>query len=310
MSPYASRPLRIAALAARMLLGLFFLVSAGAKVFDLDRFEIYLFSYNILSLNLSFLAARIIIVLELLVGIGLVSNLCVRFVNCCTILMLTAFTLFLAYAALIGRTDSCQCMGSLVEINPAKSILKNVLLLVVFLFSMGAKPWKWRPKWYLWLIVVLAPTVSLFIFSAPDNWLFGESEELYNKEEFGKSVAPGGSLSELGLDEGRHVLAFLTPGCPYCRLADQKMTHIYRRDDLDSTRFIYVIPAGDSATAQPAIDTADYQRPSHKLDNLTFAKITYGQRPMIFLIEDGVVKESFHYRNINEKSIQAFLKEQ
>ena len=42
-----------------MLLGVFFIVSALAKLVDIDQFEIYIFSYNLLSLNLSFLVARL-----------------------------------------------------------------------------------------------------------------------------------------------------------------------------------------------------------------------------------------------------------
>ena len=145
MKPFQSRPLRIAALVARMLLGLFFIVSAIAKLIDIDRFEIYIFSYNILSLNLSFLVARLVIVCELLVGIGLIANVFKRLVDTCALLMLVVFTLFMGYASLIGRHDSCQCMGALMDINPTLSILKNALLILILLVAMGARPWKWRP---------------------------------------------------------------------------------------------------------------------------------------------------------------------
>ena len=69
MIPYHNKVLRIAALLVRMLLGAFFIWSAVAKLIDIDRFEVHVFSYNILSLNLSFLVARLVIVCELLVGI-------------------------------------------------------------------------------------------------------------------------------------------------------------------------------------------------------------------------------------------------
>lgn len=307
MKPYNNRTLRIAALVVRMLLGIFFIVSAVAKLIDIDRFEVYIFSYNILSLNTSFLVARVVIVCELLVGIGLVANLFKRWVDTCAMLMLVGFTLFLGYACLIGREDSCQCMGALVDIDPTRSILKNALLILLLLFAMGARPWQWRPRWFVWLPAVIAPVVTVFILSAPDNWLFGPSDEIYNADEFATAIQPDGLLDTLNLDEGRHVLAFLTPGCPFCRMADEKLTHICRRNDLDSAAFVYLCPTADSTLAPLTLDTTTFIRPCYLIPSLTYALITYGQRPIVFLTDQGRVVGTCHYRNIDERRLVEFL---
>lgn len=307
MKPYNNRTLRIAALVVRMLLGIFFIVSAVAKLIDIDRFEVYIFSYNILSLNTSFLVARVVIVCEMLVGIGLVANLFKRWVDTCAMLMLVGFTLFLGYACLIGREDSCQCMGALVDIDPTRSILKNALLILLLLFAMGARPWQWRPRWFVWLPAVIAPVVTVFILSAPDNWLFGPSDEIYNADEFATAIQPDGLLDTLNLDEGRHVLAFLTPGCPFCRMADEKLTHICRRNDLDSAAFVYLCPTADSTLAPLTLDTTTFIRPCYLIPSLTYALITYGQRPIVFLTDQGRVVGTCHYRNIDERRLVEFL---
>lgn len=307
MKPYNNRTLRIAALVVRMLLGIFFIVSAVAKLIDIDRFEVYIFSYNILSLNTSFLVARIVIICEMLVGIGLVANLFKRWVDTCAMLMLVGFTLFLGYASLIGREDSCQCMGALVDIDPTRSILKNALLILLLLFAMGARPWQWRPRWFVWLPAVIAPVVTVFILSAPDNWLFGPSDEIYNADEFATAIQPEGVLDPLNLDEGRHVLAFLTPGCPFCRMADEKLTHICRRNDLDSAAFVYLCPTADSTLAPLTLDTTTFIRPCYLIPSLTYALITYGQRPIVFLTDQGHVVGTCHYRNIDERRLVEFL---
>lgn len=307
MPTFQNKILRLAALVMRMLLGAFFLVSAIAKIIDIDRFEIYIFSYNLLSLNLSFLLARLVIICELLIGIGLISDTFKRLVDTCTLLMLAGFTLFLGYAALIGRTDSCQCMGSLLEIDPVQSIFKNAILIAVLLFAMGAPACPWKPRWFVWLPVVLAPCVTVFILSAPDNWLFGPSEELYNADEFAAAIAPEGDFCDLDIDQGRHLLAFLTPGCPFCRMADEKIAHICRRNDLDSAAIIYFIPNGDSTVAPLTLDTATFIRPAYSIPTMTYALITYGQRPIVFLVDDGKVVGTCHYRNIDERRIADFL---
>jgi uncharacterized membrane protein YphA (DoxX/SURF4 family) len=290
-----------------MLLGIFFIVSAIAKIIDIDRFEIYIFSYNILPLNVAFLTARLVIVCELLVGIGLVANVFKRLVDTCAMLMLVGFTLFMGYASLIGRNDSCHCMGALLDINPIHSILKNALLILLLLFAMCTRPWRWRPRWFVWLPVLLAPTVTVFILSAPDNWLFGPSEEVYNADEFATAVAPEGIFHDLHLDHGRHVLAFLTPGCPFCRMADEKLTHICRRNELDSAAFVYFCPTADSTMVPLTVDTTTFVRPCYLIPSLTYALITYGQRPLVFLTDEGKVVGTCHYRNIDEKRIVEFL---
>ena len=257
---------------------------------------------------MSFLMARLVIVAELLVGIGLVSNVFNRFVDICAMLMLVVFTLFMGYAALMGRNDSCQCMGALLEINPIHSILKNALLILLLLFAMCTQPWRWHPRWYVWLPVLLAPTITVFILSAPDNWLFGPSDEVFNAEEFATAVAPNGIFYDLHLDEGRHVLAFLTPGCPFCRMADEKLTYICRRNNLDSAAFIYFCPTPDSTMVPLTLDTGTFIRPCYLIPSLSYALITYGQRPIIFLTDQGKVTATCHYRNIDEKRIVEFIK--
>lgn len=310
LTPFRSRPLRIAALIVRMLLGVFFIFSAVTKLIGIDEFEIYLFSFNILSLNTSFLFARLVIVAEAIIGIGLISNTFKRLFDAAALTMLAGFTIFLCYAAIIGRTDSCHCLGSFLQTDPTLSILKNAVLIILSLFAMGSKAWQRNPRWYIWLPTIIAPTVAIFCLSCPDNWMFGPSEEIYNVEYLDSMTAPKGQLEPLNLREGRHVVAFLTPGCPYCRMADEKLAHICRRNGLDSTSFIYLIPAIDSNTAILTLDTTTFIRPSYVIPSMTYAHITYGQRPMIFLIEDGKVIVTSHYRNINEKQIIQFIQQQ
>lgn len=308
MTTFKSRAARVAALVVRMALGAFFITSAVLKLLSIDEFEVYLFSYNVLSLRASMLAARLVIAAEALVGIGLMANIWKRFVDLSALLMLVGFTVFLCFSTLAGRSENCQCMGAMIEISPVQSILKNAVLLLLLVFAMGSRPWDWHPRWFLWLPAVLAPVVAVFVISAPDSWLFGPDEEVYNSEFLKEAMAPEGDLACTGIGNGRKVVAFLTPGCAYCRMADEKLTHIRQRGDLDSAAFIYLIPTRDSLGTQPTMDSTTFHQAAYRLTSKTFALITYGQRPMVFLMEDGRVKATCHYRNIDEGQITAFLR--
>ena len=305
MIPYRTKPARIIALTVRILVGLLFVVSAVAKLVDMDRFEIHVFSYGLLSMNVSFFVARLIVIAELLVGVGLMTNIWHRFVNVCAILMLAGFTVFLCYAMLVGRTDSFQCMGRLMDIDPARSVLKNVVLMMLLYVGMHCRPFRWNPRWFLWLPGVLAPVVAVFCISAPDNWLFGPSEEVYGAVELRSSITEG-ELSHLNLDKGRHVLAFIHPKCRFCQMAMQKIGTIQQRNGLPEEAFVFVEPAGDTLDAS-VVDTSTFHRPINRMSTSGFVKITYGQFPVLFLMEDGEVYGSAHYRNIDESQIVEFL---
>lgn len=303
MQPYRHKAVRITALVMKMVLGALFIVSAISKLLDMDTFEVYVFSYGILPLNMAFVTARLVVIAEMLVGIGLLSNIWNRFVNCCTMLMLTGFTLFLCYAALIGRSDSCQCMGPLLAIDPIHSILKNTILILWFLPALRVQPWQWQPRWFLWVPAILAPIVFVFVFSAPDNWLFPRGQEAYNADELQTLIGDDGALAGLDLTRESHVVAFLTPGCPYCKLADQKLSAIFERNDLDSASLTYIIPAADTIAAGITVDSASFGRAAYVIPRMAFLKITYGQRPMVFVMKQGEMIGSCHYRNIEEKLI-------
>ena len=121
--------LRYTKFAVKMLLGALFLVSALMKLIDIDKFELYVYSFDILSLGLSYIAARLVIGFEFLLGIALSVNIYNKYTIRITLLTLMVFTLFLVYAVLIGRTDNCHCFGEFVAFDPIESIIKNIVFI-------------------------------------------------------------------------------------------------------------------------------------------------------------------------------------
>ena len=274
----------------RVLLSALFLVSAVAKLVAIDDFELYIFSYGLLPLNASYLAARLCIVAELLLALFIALGWWRRWVNLAAFLILILFSLFLGYAALIGRTDSCQCMGRLADLNPIQSLLKNAVLIAMVLYfsrlSSRASQAS-RAKIVLSIVFMVAIVVTVFCISVPDNWMFGPEEGRYDRELLEQSIGPDGVLAADGLTEGHQLVAFVTRGCPYCRMTREKLGSMAQRHHLDTTRI-------------------HYYEPADLPDNL-FLRITYGQRPFVILLDDGVPVTTYHYRNINERQLSRFL---
>lgn len=277
-------------IALRVLLAALFIVSAVAKLVAIDDFELYVFSYGFMPLTLTYIATRICIVVELLLGVFVAVSWWRKWVNLAAMTMLLLFSIFLCYAALIGRTDSCQCMGRLADMSPAVSLLKNAVLIVLVLLYMrlvkndeGHGHLANRKKVLITAGIVLVALVAVFTISVPDSWLFGDEEMLYDKELLKET------LEERQLDKGHKMVAFVTPGCPYCRMSREKISSIAKRHELDTTDIIYLEPAD--------------------IGNERFLGITYGSRPLIMLLDDGEPQATYHYRNISERKIAAFLKD-
>ena len=281
----------IVALVLRVLLAAVFIVSAVAKLFAIDDFELYIFSYGFFSLNVSYLVARLCIAAEFLVGLFLALGWWARWMQLLTLVMLILFSLFLCYAALVGRTDSCQCFGRMADLSPAQSLLKNAVLIGITLVYAKLSRYSRRSsvsRIILTVVFVVSAVVAVFCISVPDNWMFGPEEGRFNRGLLEESMAPEGALAEHHLAEGRQLVAFVTPGCPYCRMTREKLASIASRNHLDTMRFHYFEP--------------------QDLPDALFLEITFGQRPLVLLLDNGTPVATYHYRNISEKEISRFLR--
>lgn len=280
----------------RLLLGVLFVVSAIAKLFDIDQFEIYIFSFGLTPLGVSFVAARLVIVAELLLGIGLAANVYNRFFNIAAILTLACFSIFLCYALLAGRHDSCHCMGSLLEMNPALSLLKNAILVLWVLSATRSRSWNWQPRWPLMFATAATALVTIFIISPPDNWMYANDDTAYNRKAL-RDALHDGTLASNGKTEVK-AMVFLTPGCPYCHMTDKKIDAIMHRHHIKSDAIQYYIPTGGTVSK---VDSTTFSHPALKIGKELFMLITYSQRPLMLLLGDDTV--AMHYRSIDEKRI-------
>lgn len=263
-----------------ILLAAVFIVSAVAKIFSIDQFELYVYSYGLFSLNITFILVRLCIGIELMLGVLLLTGWRRRMILLAMLAMLLFFCLFLCFAALRGRTDSCQCFGQLADMPPTLSLLKNAVLVIMTLAALRLQGKQSRKRTWLAAVLTAAALATPFIVSVPDSWMFGSSHERYNREAL-KDV-------ECGDRETDRLVAFVTPGCPYCRMTRQKLDAMAVRHNITDEAIIYIEPKdiGDSL----------------------FLTVTYGARPLVLLMHGDSVMATYHYRNINERQIVKALK--
>ena len=277
---------RTAAVALRVVLACVFVLSAVTKLMAIDDFELYVYSYGFLPLDVVFVATRLCIGVELATAALIAAGWWPRFTKLLTLGMLLFFSLFLCYAALIGRQESCQCFGRMVDMPPAVSLLKNAVFIVLTLLYYRLDPVPRALGRGLFLkiarpLVLAAAMVVPFVVSVPDNWMFGDAQQRYDADLLQQT------LHEQGLDRGHKLVAFVTPGCPYCRMTRSKLASMAQHKGLDTADIVYLEPSD--------------------IGMERFIGVTFGQRPLVLLVDDGKPQTTYHYRNINERQISRFL---
>lgn len=294
---------------AKVAIGILFIISAIAKIVGMDKFELYVYSYHFFSLNFTFIMARLAIVAELVLGIGLLSMLKHKPVWWASTLMTAGYTLFLLYAALIGRGDSCHCFGELVDMNPWQSIVKNIVLLAILAIAYPAKEVKWRFAWPTLIVAVLACGVTVFCVSPPDNFTSGYNREGNINTEILNNIISTPPLDTLNLDTGRQIVCFFTPSCEFCQMAARKISLMQQFYGSGNENITYIFLMGDNESVEKFFDKSESSRYPYIVypDVTQLLACVDGDFPTIAFMEDGKIVYQAGFRDMHEDEIQKFL---
>lgn len=293
----------------KVLLGLLFVVSAVLKIVDMDPFEIYVYSYGFFSLNVSFVVARLAIVLELVLGILLILNWFHKLVWWGSCLMLLGYTGLMVYALLLGRTDHCHCFGDLLRFNPLQSLIKNgfLLLWLAILYPMKGRPF--RGQWPAMLGLALACALAVFVVSPPDFLL---------RNDEGQKVSPvlleeclqEGPLAGQDLDQGKKAVAFFSTGCSLCKMTAHKLSLMQSFHGFPAQDVCYVF-LGKEAEVEPFFEDSEAARVPYVVadEPLRLLKLIDGKFPTVVLLEEGKAVHVFGFRDLDEETIKKFFAE-
>lgn len=298
----------IAPIALKVLLGLVFIVSAVLKVLDMDRFEIYVYSYHFFSLNFSFLAARAAIIIELVLGVGLISNTLHKMYWWGSMAMLFGYTLLLIYALVKGRTDSCHCFGDFLQLDPKQSLLKNGVFMLLFLLVYNVKEWKTPFRWLIFCLALMASTITVFAVSPPDNYTPAYDSEHNLNEELFRDMLNEPPFDSFELQNDKQVVCFFSTGCEMCQMAAQKLSLMQQFYGFPPENITCVFMGSEESIATFYEKS---QSPTYRnvLCNnvLDLLKVINGQFPTIVFLEDGEVIYEYGFRDMKEAEIKAIF---
>ena len=292
----------------KVLLGLVFIVSAVLKVVDMDRFEIYVYSYHFFSLNFSFIVSRLAIILELVLGIGLVSLTLHKLYWWGSMAMLGGYTLLLIYALTLGRTDSCHCFGDFLQLDPKQSLIKNGVLMLFFLLIYSMESWKTPFRWLILCLTVMISAIAVFVISPPDNFTSNSDPEQNLQVELFDEMLDAVPLDSLHLREGKQVVCFFSTSCEYCQMAARKLSLMQQFYGFPKENITYLFIGDEESIAgfYEQSESAQYRDVLYP-DVARLLKAVNGNLPVIVFLEDGDLVYECGFRNMNEAEIRAFF---
>lgn len=295
-------------IALKVLLGLVFIVSAVLKLFDMDQFEIYIYSYHFFSLNFSFLVARFAIIVEMVLGIMLITNCLHKLIWWGSMAMLGGYSLLLIYALTIGRTDSCHCFGDFLQLDPKMSLLKNGVLILLFLLIYKMEGWKTPFRWLILCLAVMASTIVVFVASPPDNFTPAYAPEHNLQKALFDEMLDDAPLDSLPLKEGKQVVGIFSTSCEYCQLAAHKLSLMQQFYGFPKERITYLFMGNEEGIAKfyEQSESEPFRDVLYP-DVVRLLKAINGNFPTLVFMEDGEVVHEYGFRNMNEAEIKAFM---
>lgn len=299
-----SRFSNISRLTIRLLLGVFFIGTAVLKLLSIDNFEVYIYSFGLFSYTWTTFFSRLLIFIELMIGLGLILKIYFKQIWWLTMLMMVGFTLFLVYAAIFRNDSNCHCFGDLIELNPTQSIFKNIFTIALLLFIRKERSYDYKPLLKKWLVAItLLLSLAIPFILVPMDVIYNK---IYSEKDNVNTVAFYESLGDstfVDLQQGRHLINYVLAGCKYCRIGAEKVTMMMGRHGISHDRLKFFIGGSDEAIAKfvEATGTEDYEH--WKIPAPQFMAITYGKFPLFVFIEDGKVMKAGDFRILDDNMI-------
>ena len=222
--------------------------------------------------------------------------------------MLFGYTLLLIYALIIGRTDNCHCFGDFLQFDPKQSLIKNGILILLFLLIYRVKEWKTPYRWLILCLAVVASTIGVFVASPPDNYTPAYAPEQNLQIELVNEMLDEAPLDSLHLKEGKQIICFFSTGCEYCQMAARKLSLMQQFYGFPADRITYVFMGSEEGITKfyERSESAHYREVLYP-DVVRLLKSVNGNLPVIVLLEDGAVVHEYGFRNMREEEIRAFF---
>jgi thiol-disulfide isomerase/thioredoxin len=326
----------------RVFLFALFVFSAVTKMFPLTPFEKQLVDLGFADWHTAPYFARLIIGIELGLGIALIQNhFFKRFTIPATALLLIAFCIHLSYQIAIGQGGNCGCFGQFIEMTPTEALIKNILTLALLGWLFFISKEKRSANRFSFLLLIWSFS-TLFMFmafpfapfkelsnvivdtssipwedeSAPANQTVDTAQaQITNVPATVVNPGPAAVVSKFSklnvfsglkvkIDEGKRIVCFFIPGCDHCREAAKAITELSKDPNFPKV-YIYF---GDEEVEKidEFFQVAGKKYPYQVLGMGEFFTLMgpQGETPGILYLWNGNIQKSYFGEQFNKDDLK------
>ncbi|MES2593016.1 MAG: MauE/DoxX family redox-associated membrane protein [Bacteroidota bacterium] len=295
------------------LIGSIFIFSGYTKLYPIEPFEYTFVDLGFISWQIAPFIARLLIGLELFIGILLLLNLNLR--KIAYKLGIATLLIFCVYLILLmlftGNKGNCGCFGTTIQMTPLQALIKNgIMLAILFILYKYHEGWSLNKKWTLLntlfftcaftLPFVLNPVAldysEAYLNKADENFKI-ELDSLYNNAQLN---TPPKTLSQ-----GKHIISFMSLTCPHCRIAANKIRIIHEKNPAIS---FYFVLNGDEENLKPFFETTHTEDiPYCILLGRNFIYLAGTSMPAIYMVNNSVVEHDVNYIDLDQEEIEKWM---
>ncbi len=269
------------------IVGALFVFSATVKVVDLPAFELQVRYYNILSEPAAIAVAALgVVIVESVLGIALLTGVRMRGgVPGAAVALLLGFTGLVAYSWAFHGLEECGCFGGVVEMTPAVTISKNIVMIAVLALASKAHGWRaggTAHRAHPGVRAALGAGGAAIVLVAAAYGGAGAGS-LHGEQPFAELAYHDG-LDDVSLAEGKHLAAFYGATCEHCMITVGPLNELAVAEDAPRVVAFIIGEAGEieefELITQPLF-------PLIAMDIVEFSRFVGPAPPRFVLVRDG-----------------------
>lgn len=269
-------------IALQLSLAAVFIISAYSKFISPGLIEVILVDQGITaSRNTAAYLVRILLAVEFAIGILYLQPFSIKkIVIPASITLLLFFTSYLFYTGFIlGDKENCGCFGTLIEMSPVESIIKNIVLIVLsaILYRLIKEG---KEKFVIPSTALVAALSFVFVF-APIRDVKDFKFEKY-KTFIGKG--------RVDLSEEEKLLAVFSLDCEHCQQAAKEIAQLTKADKkIPPVYVLFFSEGGMSVDEFNKITGSNF--PYHMIETNEFFDLIGSSPPRIYWLSSGTIKK-------------------
>ena len=277
----------------RVVLGIVFIISAYTKLISPGIVEIILVDHGIASSReIAAIYIRILIGLEFALGLMFFQPFYLKkIVLPASLIFLAGFTAYLFYTGYLqGDSQNCGCFGTVVNMSPFESTVKNaVLMIIAIVLYKILQPDKKN---------ILVPII-IFIVAIPAVFVFSHIKNIkdFKFSNYTNFVGEG----RVDLSEGEKLIIIVNTECEHCQKLTKELVKLEKTTKNFPEVFVLVFSEGDISIDSFKVITG-FDFPYQMIDSRSFFDLIGSNPPRIYWLENGRIKEFWDEEFINKLS--------